>query len=195
MAGGEGAAVERGKKGGLKRRAKFVNDLTPMVDIGFLLVIFFMTTTVFREPQAIEISLPPKGTVLTAQSNVITLAIDSLGQVTKQLSDEKPSPIIFDSIESYLRAEERKNIEKQPGGLDFLAQAQALQARHSLDSLDKINRFISRQVSKLVVLIDVHPKSLYQNMVQVMDQVQAAGMTRFSIIPHEEKKTATTQGG
>jgi biopolymer transport protein ExbD len=194
MAGGEGASVERGKKGGIKRRAKFVNDLTPMVDIAFLLVIFFMTTTVFREPQAIEVSLPPKGTVLTAQSNVITIFIDSIGQTTKQLSDEKASVIDIDSIESYLRVEERKNVEKQPGGLDFLSQAEVLRARHSLDSLEKLNRFISRKVSKLVVLIDVHPKSLYQNMVRVMDQVQAAGMTRFSIIPHEAKATKPKGG-
>jgi len=194
MSGGEGVSVERGGKGGFKRRVKFVNDLTPMVDIAFLLVIFFMTTTVFREPQAIEISLPPKGTVLTAQSNVITIFIDSLGQTTKQLADEKPTLINADSIESYLRVEERKNVEKQPGGLDFLQQAEALRARHSLDSLEKINRFISRKISKLVVLIDVHQKSLYQNMVQVMDQVQAAGMTRFSIIPHEAK-AAKPKGG
>jgi biopolymer transport protein ExbD len=189
MAGAEGAAPTSGK--GVKRRAKFVNDLTPMVDIAFLLVIFFMTTTVFREPQAIEISLPPKGTVLTAQSNVITIFIDSVGQTTKQLADEKPNPIALDSIESYLRNEERKNVERQPGGPEFLAQFEAMKAGRSKDSLE---RFIRRRVSKLVVLIDVNQKSLYQHMVRVMDQVQAAGMSRFSIIPHEEKPQ-TPKGG
>jgi len=182
MAGAEGAAPTSGK--GVKRRAKFVNDLTPMVDIAFLLVIFFMTTTVFREPQAIEISLPPKGTVLTAQSNVISIFIDSVGQTTKQLADEKPNPISLDSIESYLRTEERRNVERQPGGPEFLAQFEAMKAGRSKDSLE---RFIRRRVSKLVVLIDVNQKSRYQHMVRVMDQVQAAGMSRFSIIPHEEK--------
>jgi len=193
MAGGEGAAISHGK-GGIKRRAKFVNDLTPMVDIAFLLVIFFMTTTVFREPQAIEVALPPKGTVLTAQSNVITIFIDSMGQTTKQLADEKPNSIDIDSIEAYLLVEEKKNVEKQPGGLDFLAQLEALRARKSLDSLEKLTKFIKRKVSKLTVLVDVHQKSLYQDMVRVMDQIQATGIQRFSIIPHEEKATRPKGG-
>jgi biopolymer transport protein ExbD len=35
-------------------------DMTPMVDIAFLLLVFFMVTTVFRLPQAMEINLPPE---------------------------------------------------------------------------------------------------------------------------------------
>jgi biopolymer transport protein ExbD len=156
-----------------------------MVDIAFLLVIFFMTTTVFREPQAIEISLPPRGTVPTAQSNVVVVYIDSLGQITKQLADEKPVPIPMDSVEFYLREEERKNIERQPNGSEYLAQLNAMPEGASRDSLEK---YIKRSVSKLVVLVDVNQKSLYQYMVKIMDQVQQAGMRRFSIVPHVEEK-------
>ena len=32
--------------------------MTPMVDIAFLLLIFYMVTTVFAMPQAMEINLP-----------------------------------------------------------------------------------------------------------------------------------------
>jgi biopolymer transport protein ExbD len=187
------AAVEGAQRGGKKRRGRIINDLTPMVDIAFLLVIFFMTTTVFREPQAIEVSLPPKGTVPTAQSNVVTLYIDSLGATSKQLADEPPSPIALDSIQIYLRAEERKNIEKQYRGMEFLQQFDAMKPGKTRDSME---RFLTRRVSKLVVLIDVHQKSLYQQMVRVMDQVQQAKMARFSIIPHvEETPTTKPKGG
>src|ERR1044071_9219275 len=53
------------KKGGLsgrrpKRRVGIRIDMTPMVDVAFLLLIFFMVTTVFRTPKALEINLPPK---------------------------------------------------------------------------------------------------------------------------------------
>ncbi len=178
------------RKGGKRRRGRIVNDLTPMVDIAFLLVIFFMTTTVFREPQAIEISLPPKGTVPTAQSNVVIIFVDSLGQITKQLAEEEPIPVPIDSIEIYLRDEERKNIERQPDGPQFLAQLEAMPEGSSRDSLLK---FIKRRISKLVVLIDVHQKSLYQHMVKVMDAVQQAGMARFSIVPHVEEETKPTK--
>ena len=42
-----------------KRRVGVRIDMTPMVDVAFLLLIFFMVTTVFRTPQAMEINLPP----------------------------------------------------------------------------------------------------------------------------------------
>ena len=65
------------KKGGIrKRQPKRLGvkiDMTPMVDVAFLLLIFFMCTTVFRKPQALEINLPPdpKAKVEIAQSNVV----------------------------------------------------------------------------------------------------------------------------
>ena len=34
------------------------SDMTPMVDIAFLLLIFYMVSTVFALPQAMEVNLP-----------------------------------------------------------------------------------------------------------------------------------------
>jgi biopolymer transport protein ExbD len=69
------------KKGGLpgrraKRRVGIRIDMTPMVDVAFLLLIFFMVTTVFRTPKALEINLPPKDAkVDVAESKTMTLRI------------------------------------------------------------------------------------------------------------------------
>ena len=44
-------------KKGRRRKPKRIGikiDMTPMVDVAFLLLIFFMCTTVFRKPQALE---------------------------------------------------------------------------------------------------------------------------------------------
>src|SRR5512137_1051226 len=66
-------------KGGLhrpKRRVRVRIDMTPMVDVAFLLLIFFMVTTVFRKPQALEVNLPPENaTVQVPESNVMTLFV------------------------------------------------------------------------------------------------------------------------
>lgn len=66
-------------KGGLhrpKRRVRVRIDMTPMVDVAFLLLIFFMVTTVFRKPQAMEVNLPPEGAkVQVPESNVMTLYV------------------------------------------------------------------------------------------------------------------------
>src|SRR5574342_652375 len=68
------------KKGGHRRKPKRIGvkiDMMPMVDVAFLLLIFFMCTTVFRKPQALEINLPPdpNAKVEIAESNVLTLRV------------------------------------------------------------------------------------------------------------------------
>ena len=60
-----------------KRRVGIRIDMTPMVDVAFLLLIFFMVTTVFRTPQALEINLPPDKDVKieVAESKVLTVRV------------------------------------------------------------------------------------------------------------------------
>jgi len=77
-----GGAVEQpqkqepGKKG-KKHRVGIRIDMTPMVDVAFLLLIFFMVTTVFRLPLAMEVNMPPKDVkVEVKESSVTTLFID-----------------------------------------------------------------------------------------------------------------------
>jgi len=41
-----------------KRRVSIVIDMTPMVDIAFLLLIFYMATTQFKPPEARAVELP-----------------------------------------------------------------------------------------------------------------------------------------
>src|SRR5512134_1664091 len=60
-----------------KRRVGIRIDMTPMVDVAFLLLIFFMVTTVFRTPQALEINLPPDKEVEieVAESKVLSIRV------------------------------------------------------------------------------------------------------------------------
>jgi biopolymer transport protein ExbD len=79
--GGMDIAEPKGQKKGVglhrpKRRVAIRLDMTPMVDIAFLLLIFFMVTTVFRAPQAMEVNLPPPNAkVEVPESNVMTLFV------------------------------------------------------------------------------------------------------------------------
>lgn len=179
------SGAPRGKGKRKSRRVRLRIDMTPMVDIAFLLVIFFMTTTVFREPQAIEITLPPsKAAVPTAQSNVISLRILKDGTVNYNISEDEPVIISIGSVESLIVAKEKENIERQPNGPQILAQI----AEAKGPAKDSLEKFMKRKVSKLVVLVMVNRESRYEKVVDVMDQIQHAKMARFSIIPLVEEE-------
>jgi len=152
------------KKGGLRKRAPkrlgIKIDMTPMVDVAFLLLIFFMCTTVFRKPQALEINLPPdpKAKVEIAQSNVLTLRViaptdKSQGEIRTfwNIAGEKFKEAKLEELEGIFREEGKKN-------------------------------------PKLVVLVKIDRPTKYMYMVNIIDQLQFAELNRFSLAPLEPKE-------
>jgi biopolymer transport protein ExbD len=61
-----------------KRRIGISIDMTPMVDVAFLLLIFFMCTTQFDPPEKDKIELPESNSEAKApESDIITIAVTS----------------------------------------------------------------------------------------------------------------------
>ena len=61
MAGGD-VAEHKSKGKGKKKKGRRLGvriDMTPLVDVAFLLLTFFMYTTSMSRPQTMEINLPP----------------------------------------------------------------------------------------------------------------------------------------
>lgn len=154
------------KKGGIrKRQPKRIGvkiDMTPMVDVAFLLLIFFMCTTVFRKPQALEINLPPdpKAKVEIAQQNVLTLRVIAPADKSK----------------GEIRA--------------FWTLAKDPYKEAKLDQLEGIFAAEGKKNPKLVVLVKIDRLAKYKYMVNIIDQLQFAELNRFSLAPLEpaEKK-------
>ena len=143
------------KKGvGLRRPSKRVNiriDMTPMVDIAFLLLIFFMVTTVFRAPQAMEVNLPPAGAIVEVpESNVLTLFID-----------------------------EDESFYYRMGTGDLVSTA--------MKDLEELFIENSKLNPELIILAKLHREARYETMVDVMDELEISGMSRFSLVPMEEE--------
>jgi biopolymer transport protein ExbD len=150
-----------GKKKGFavsrkKRRLGIRIDMTPMVDVAFLLLIFFMVTTVFRTPKALEINLPPKDIKQdVAASKTITLRILADGRL-------------------YWRNAE------QPF------------TRSDMSHVRDVLAPYAGQTEKIVV-VKVDREAEFENMVNMLDELHAAKLTRFSINPLEDKEKADVE--
>jgi biopolymer transport protein ExbD len=107
-----GPAPRQRKRGGLKRPKRRIGiriDMTPMVDIAFLLLIFYMVTTIFSMPQAMEVNLPPsQNPVPVAESRLLTIRIDGEGNLYWNIARETPKPIPFDSLGGLLLEQNKK---------------------------------------------------------------------------------------
>lgn len=65
-------------------------DMTPMVDLAFLLVTFFMLTAQFRPEEAVAVDTPSSMSQQPIPTeNLMTIAIDSAGRVFWDFTDKK----------------------------------------------------------------------------------------------------------
>jgi biopolymer transport protein ExbD len=82
---GGGGKSKRGKsskrKG--KKRVGFFIDMTPLVDITFLLLTFFMFTTTMATPQIMKMAVPPEREVEVEvqESKLFTIMVDELERI------------------------------------------------------------------------------------------------------------------
>jgi biopolymer transport protein ExbD len=153
VGGGAPRGHDKKKKGKKKRRLNVRIDMTPMVDVAFLLLTFFMLTTTMNRPQTMEINLPPdnKTKVEIAASNLLTLLVKENGDIFYYIglgaaTDPPPARVAFSDL------------------------------RKTLDQKNKDN-------PKLVTLIKIDRKGKYHMMVDIMDELNLANITRFSLAP------------
>jgi len=139
------------KKGGKlkrpKRRTGIHIDMTPMVDIAFLLLIFYMVTTVFSMPQSMEINLPPKPKegepppIPIAKSRLMEILVDSQGNIFWMHT---------------------------PKGQDDMKMPEYIKLNRLRNFLIKKNQ----DVAKLVTVLRIDPECRYESMVSIIDEIQ-----------------------
>jgi biopolymer transport protein ExbD len=86
-----------------KGRIGIAIDMTPMVDVAFLLLIFFMTTTQFKPPEKIGVELPgSKSEIHVPETKTIILTVNPAGEI--YISDEDLSQTQLVALEDLVGA-------------------------------------------------------------------------------------------
>jgi biopolymer transport protein ExbD len=148
LGGGGGSHKKKKGKRKPKKRMNIRMDMTPLVDVAFLLLTFFMLTTVFRKPQTLEINLPPnKDTnIKIAESNLMTIRVDEKMDLYWNIGFELPHKIKYEGLRKFLTDRAKEN-------------------------------------PKTIVLIKIDRKSKYHMMIDIIDELNVANLTRFSLAP------------
>jgi biopolymer transport protein ExbD len=142
---------KKGKKRGKKVSTKI--DMTPMVDLAFLLITFFMLTTTFNKPQSMELNMPDKNDKNESQ----------------EIKESKAMTIILgedDKVYWYMGMSEP----------DMKA------TDYSKDGIRQVIVEKNRQVEGLVIIIKAMKKSKYKNMVDILDEMHITDSKRYAIM-------------
>lgn len=115
MAGGGSLSMERSKRGKAgkrkkKKRVGFHLDMTPLVDITFLLLTFFMFTTTMAAPQVMEMSIPPEQIVKieVKASELLQIYVRNDDKIFYAKGEDDPQPIAMKDIRVFA---ERENLQ------------------------------------------------------------------------------------
>ncbi|MFZ5515817.1 MAG: ExbD/TolR family protein [Candidatus Zhuqueibacterota bacterium] len=84
------------------RRVSIRIDMTPMVDVAFLLLTFFMLTTQFRPPEEVVIELPSSHSAFKVpDSDVLILTVDKDGNIFVGLDSQVLRARVFGEENKY----------------------------------------------------------------------------------------------
>jgi biopolymer transport protein ExbD len=161
----KGPGVKKGKK--LSTRV----DLTPMVDLGFLLITFFIFTTTMSQPTGLKLNLP-KDTEEKDQNK-----LKASGALTMLLAKN-------DNVFYY-------EGELLPDASNFKS-AGFKEVRDII-----INKKKNTKEADFMVIIKADKESTYKNTVDMLDEMTINRVLRYALVdisPVEEQLIAATQG-
>lgn len=166
--GGGGGKDKSGKIRSKKSSTKI--DMTPMVDLAFLLLTFFMLTTTFSKPQTMEIAMPDKSEIP---------------------EDDAPKLRESDAFNIILY---KKNKIKWFVGLPT-SNPKVGTTDYSKDGIRKLLIEKMKENPKYVFLIKPSDKANYKNVVDILDEMNITKTPRYAIVDIAPEDIGLIEGG
>ncbi len=183
--------ADKGKKGGKPAPKKLSTrvDLTPMVDLGFLLITFFMLTTSMLKPQTMEISVPSKDKVLEDEQNKVKAS----QAITILMGKEDKLYYYFGTQENGVDPEVIKTNYSSEGIRKMLFQknfdvnkavAELKKDQKKMSEVDYKNKLTELRSVKTapVIMIKAADDANYKNLVDILDEMNINNIARYAIV-------------
>lgn len=139
---GGGHKPKRGKssKRKAKKRVGFVLDMTPLVDITFLLLTFFMFTTTMATPQVMEMSVPPEidKKIDVKESELMSILIDKEQKIYWYIAKEEPKETSLKEVSAIALRENLKPLVKNKL-ITLLKVSEDTPYKAAINVLDQLN--------------------------------------------------------
>ncbi len=144
-----------------KRRVNITIDMTPMVDIAFLLLIFYMATTTFKPPETKAVTLPESHSeIKLPDQDIINITVTKNDSV--YVDYLAPTMVEIDGAE--FKSTVRKYAETDATSVAYF-----------------INKAREKNFRALVV-IKADRNASFGTMEQVMKSMQENNLTKFQVV-------------
>lgn len=200
---GDGGGHKKGP--GVKKAKKLSTrvDMTPMVDLGFLLITFFIFTTTLSTPSTMGLIMPKdekdvKNQTEVKQSGALTILLGKNNQVYYYMGELKPDGSNF--LSSNFKDIRKIIMDKKK---DVIANYVASPLDEKIKERAKTNGDPNWQNAAydkdFVVIIKPNQDATYKNTVDMLDEMAINDVKRFAMVditPDENKLIqATEQSG
>jgi biopolymer transport protein ExbD len=177
-------------------------DFTPMVDLGFLLITFFMLTTTLSKPQTMEINMPDKTDVPEDErtkfkdSQTMTVILGENNQVYHYIGIKDPVLDSTDYGANGIRKVLMTENKKRNPFLDSIAIYKRM-LENKIISKDEYRQHLTKikaYKEGLIVVIKAMDKSNYKNLVDILDEMAICNIGRYAIVDISEQDKQLVAG-
>ena len=170
-------------KGGVRSKKMSTRvDLTPMVDLAFLLISFFMLTTTLNKPKAMELNMPKKTNIEeekqdVGECQVLNILLDTLDQVwyydgLKVAGLQKTTFAGDGGIRKVIMKKIKAVPDECPMGRKW--------TDLNKDGQKQENEYAAAK-RDAIVLIKMMKSARYKNMVDILDEMDITGCKVYAI--------------
>ncbi|MDO9256083.1 MAG: biopolymer transporter ExbD [Bacteroidales bacterium] len=202
--------AEGKQKGGKKKAKKFSThiDMTPMVDLMCLLITFFMLTTAFSKPKAMEITMPEKDDIeqktapkIEAERtiNILVSGDDKIYYYFGLADPKLPLPQLISTNYS------KDGIRKMLLQRNILVFKAVKELRDKVIRGDEVmaDSTLTRKVKELkktvdpkapIILIKADEKAKYKNLVDIIDEMAICTVANYAVVDINDLEKAMING-